>query len=386
LIHRPPTTDFGRYELKKQMRILVIGAGASIAEGLEAGNKFEDCLPAMNNFARKMWSNYNPHPLLDHFLRSIGYEPPKGDARPLFYELEENGITNVEKFFEYAWLNKDKAWLLSEYEAVKEPGKAATLKSDKEDKGEESITEIGKQPLPKDFIRGFRTRYAGDNKISIEPAGQLTYWENMLYHGIGHPMGLLLMQNFFENGVGFKTLKVSQAVANKLSSSDIALNLNYDTVFEIALGQNGIQFQYSPNLRDSHSIYVCKPHGSLNLVVMEDGRGFAFGQPTWLGTPEPPGGFSFQGIIPPRFAKRYDQNPISKMILDTLRHKKPRYITMWGIGLTESDVDLLSLYTAWARRGSVIEIINPDNNVAKRVMELIPCKVHYYENHLEWIK
>lgn len=368
------------------MRILVIGAGASIAEGLEAGNKFDDCLPVMSNFAKKLWWNFNPHPLLDHFLKSIGYTPPKEDSRPLFYELEESGITNVEKFFEYAWVNRNKSWFLSEYDAVKNPGQAATLIPVNKNDEVSTFTKLEGQALPDGFIRGFRSRYAGGNKISIEPAGELTYWENMLYHGIGLPMGLILSNNFFVSGVGFKQLKVSQAVAQKITSSDIVINLNYDTVFEIALEQCAIPFQYSPQTRDYKSIYICKPHGSLNLVVQEDGSGFSFGQPMWLGTPEPPGGFSFQGIIPPRFAKSYEQNKISSMILDTLRHNKPRKITMWGIGLTESDVDLLSLYYAWTKRGASVEVINPDTSVAIKIQELLGCRVEHYMDHSEWIE
>lgn len=368
------------------MRILVIGAGASIAEGLEAGNKFEDCLPVMANFARKMWWNFNPHPLLDHYLRSIGYLPPKEDARPLFYELEAEGVTNIEKFFEYAWRNRNEAWLLSEYDAVKSAGQATTLKPANENGEIVTITENGNQALPTDFIRGLRARYAGENKITFEPAGDLSYWDNMLHHGLGIPMGFLLMNNFFESGVGFKQLVVSQMVAKELNSCDYVLNLNYDTIFEIALEQCGIDFQYSPNIRNGGSIYICKPHGSLNLVVQEDGSGFYFCEPTWLGTPEPPGGFSFQGLIPPRFAKSYEQNQISKMILKTLKHKRPKVVTMWGIGLTESDVDLASLYSAWVRRGSTIEVINPDTSVASKIKRLLNCEVELFENHLDWLK
>jgi len=367
------------------MRILVIGAGASIAEGLAAGNNFDDCLPVMHNFARKMWWNFNPHPLLDHFLKSIGYEPPKEDARPLFFQLEDSGITNVEKFFEFAWRHRKEAWLISEYEAVRESGRAATLKPVDKDGKVSTITEVPGQPLPNDFIRGMRMRSAGKNQVSFEPAGEMSYWENMLYRGLGIPMGMLLMQNFFENGKGFKTLTVSQSVAKTLSPNDLVLNLNYDTVFEIALEQCGLQFVYSPNPRIDDSLYICKPLGSLNLVVLEDGSGFCFGQPTWFGTPEPPNGFSFQGLIPPRFSKSYEQNPISKIILNTLRDHRPKKITMWGIGLTESDVDLLSLYSAWAKRGAVVEIINPDTNVTKKIQKLLNCTVVHYSSHSDWL-
>jgi len=355
------------------MRILVIGAGASVAEGLAAGNAFENCLPVMSNFAKKTWQDFNPHPHLDRFVESLGYIPIKGDARPLFYELEASGITNVERFFEYAWANKDKSWNLSEYELVKSKQGIA-------------IPQDTLSPsLPNDFIKGFRIRSAGQNSITVEPAGEMSFWENMLSRGIGSPISMILMNNFHENGKGFKQLKISQAVARNLCPFDIVLNLNYDTIFEIALEQIQKPFVYSPYESNNNEIEVCKPHGSLNLVLRENSDAFAFGQPTWLGSPEPPGGRSFQGFIPPRFTKCYKQNPIAYTILNSLKDKHPKVITFWGIGLTGSDADLLSLYRAWIKRGSIVEVINPDFHVADKANKLLNCKVQYFVDTTEWL-
>lgn len=63
------------------MRVLVIGAGASLAEaiGLHVPEKFQP--PLMGNFANKFWRDFNPHTILDMFLESMGHQVP---------EMEEN--------------------------------------------------------------------------------------------------------------------------------------------------------------------------------------------------------------------------------------------------------------------------------------------------------
>ena len=189
---------------------------------------------------------------------------------------------------------------------------------------------------------------------------------------------------FFENGVGFKPLVVSQAVARTLAASDLVLNLNYDTVFEIAMEQMGAGFVYSPNKPTPGQILVCKSHGSLNMVVREDGRGFTFGQPQWLGMPEPPGYMSFAGILPPRLNKAYDQHLFAQMIMSPLRDRHPQVLTFWGIGLTESDVDLLELYRGWSRGAVRVEVINPNPEVADRMRSSLGCDVKYYSSVEDW--
>jgi hypothetical protein len=48
----------------------------------------------------------------------------------------------------------------------------------------------------------------------------------------------------------------------------------------------------------------------------------------------------------PRLNKTYDQHPIAKVILDAACNRHPRHIAMWGVGLTDSDADLIDLYSA----------------------------------------
>jgi hypothetical protein len=100
------------------------------------------------------------------------------------------------------------------------------------------------------------------------------------------------------------------------------------------------------------------------MVVNE--RSFTFGQPGWLGLPQPNGYRSFSGFMPPRLNKQYDQHPIAKMIIDSVRDRHPNQVVMWGIGLTESDADLITLYSNWIQSSGSIDIINPSTEVAKK--------------------
>lgn len=57
----------------------------------------------------------------------------------------------------------------------------------------------------------------------------------------------------------------------------------------------------------------------------------------------------------------------------------------WGVGLTESDCDLLDLYQHWSRFASSAEVINPDNSVADKVSKILNLPVSYYAKLDEWI-
>jgi hypothetical protein len=130
------------------------------------------------------------------------------------------------------------------------------------------------------------------------------------------------------------------------------------------------------------SCFVCKPHGSLNMVVND--TCFTFGQPEWLGIPQPSGYRSYSGLIPPRLNKQYAQHPIAHMILSPAKDRRPQTILMWGVGFTESDVDLVSLYTRWAKHADVIEVINPDPKVAAKARILFACEVRNFADVAEW--
>ena len=218
------------------MKHLIVGAGASLAEALALGNPPDVCPPLIRDFARKTWSNYTPHPLLEAYLRDLGHSDLGHDPRELFFELEESGDVDIERFMEFAWANRDRQW------------------------------QVDTTNLPPGYISGLRIESAGSGSLSTVPDGADSFWENLLYHGIGSPLSFLMSQCFFENGKGWRKLELSRSVGEQLAPGDLVLNLNYDTVFELALMQLGCQFVYSPNMPSENQLSVCKPHAGKTSV------------------------------------------------------------------------------------------------------------------------
>jgi len=334
------------------LKILVVGAGATLAQALDLGCPPQICPPLIRDFARKMWSNYNPHPVLDVYLEQLGFNDTRDDLRELFYELEDQGKTNVERFMEFAWQNRFGNFLL-------------------------------KDPVPPGYIWGARIQFHSPTSITVGGGDKITFWDNFLYHGIGNPLVFYLSRCLFENGIGFRSLDLTKSLASKFHARDLVLNLNYDTTFEIALEQLNQPFAYAPNEPTDAQLLVCKPHGSLNMVMND--QEFSFGQPTWLGTPEPPNFRSFSGLIPPRLNKSYDQHPIARIIFDAARDRRPDSFVMWGVGLTESDADLLALYSRWARVAGGVEIINPSTDVADKARAMLKCEVRHFADVPAWL-
>ena len=332
------------------MKIFIVGAGATLAEALAEGNVREQCPPLIKDFARKTWANYTPHPVLEAYLRDLGYTDLGRDPRELFYQLEASGKTNIESFLEFAWINRHRDWKVNE------------------------------ENLPPGYIAGLRVMASGGANVEIGASENGDFWDNLLYHGIGSPLSFLLLQCFFEPGKG--AFALSKSVASHLEPHDVVLNLNYDTVFELALERIGLDFSYSPNQPVTNGILVCKPHGSLNMVMND--KVFTFGQPSWLGMPQPPGYRSYSGIIPPRLNKDYSQHPVAKMILAPVHDLKPQTILIWGIGLANSDVDLINLYRSWAESADRIDIINPAADTAERARNLFRCEVRHFVSPSEW--
>lgn len=335
------------------MRHLIIGAGASLAESLEAGSTAENGMPLLHNFAKKTWQNYTPHPLLEEYLKSIGCSELGRDPREKFYELEEEGLTNIEKFFEFAWVNKDTKY------------------------------KINTEHLPPGYISGLRIKTPEANSSQSSPEANDSFWQNMLYHGIGSPISFQMIKLFHVNGKGWVDLKVSKKVANNLNNNDLILNLNYDTIFELALQQAEFEFHYFSNQTTS-GFTICKPHGSLNMVANK--TEFRFYKPSWLGMPQPQGFQSYSGLIPPRLNKSYAQHPIAKTLISSVYNRKPDVITFWGVGLTESDVDLLALYKQWVSHSKCVEVINPNKEVSKRINELLNVESIQYDSVDQWVK
>lgn len=313
------------------MRILVVGAGASIEEASRAGAPHEFWPPAIGNFAEKLWDS--PHNRffvywLPDYLRSLHIDPGP-DPTALFIELArktDSGI-NVERLFEYCWANRGD---------------------------------------------GFRY-HQGD-------------WADLIDHGILSPLTFLMSQAFYRQGEGINQLGAGKLVASKLKNGDIVLNLNYDTLFEIALEQAGLQVTYAPNSFNGKGVLVAKPHGSINLLA--NSESFWFAQPDSIGAlhSSEDDFRNHVAIVPPRYNKSYEQHPIAQIIFQSIAQTQPKQLTFWGVGLTDSDIDLIEIYGRWMRSAVTVEVINPDAAaVASKVSDILARKVNAYVSIEAWL-
>lgn len=308
------------------MRVLVVGAGASLEEAKRVNAPEKYWPPTIANFAQKLWNgsgnsffNY----WLPDYLIANGIAPG-GDPTSLFISLAEKteGIINIERLFEYCWVNKG-------------------------------------------------AQFVDD-------------WENLIYHGVLNPLNFLLLMAFYENGA-IKQLQAGNLVASALQDGDLVLNLNYDTIFEVAAAQQGLKLYYAPNKFAAPGIIVAKPHGSLNLLAND--KTFWFAQPDCIGA-VPSSGDNFRNwraIIPPRFNKSYTQHPIARIIFREIESFRPSKMSFWGVGLTDSDTDLIEIYRGWLKSSSVVEVINPDKMVQEKAARLLNAEVQHFATIEDWL-
>jgi hypothetical protein len=194
------------------VKILVIGAGATLEESVRLGVAETKRPPLINNFGASLWNSNLALPaslyqFMAGYLEAIGHETGPNPVHT-FIRLEaipRNNV-NVERFFEYAWLHRDSS-------------------------------------------------YQGG-------------WEDLLYMGVFNPLVCLLAENgFFENGVGWRPLRAYQAMARKLMAGDLVVNLNYEPLFEMGARQVGCSFSYVPLSSEPTDFLIAKPHGSINMIV-----------------------------------------------------------------------------------------------------------------------
>lgn len=297
-----------------------------MAEAKSLGIAKEHLPPVMPNFAQKMWADYSPVGFLLLYFAENQIAYTGNDPRELFFELEKNDQINIDKFLEFCWLNRER-------------------------------------------------EISGPSYMKVD-------WDGLLYHGIGSPLSEIIYQCFFISGTDVKDLSQSKSIGATLVAGDLVFNLNYDPVFELALKQLNRPYAYCPNKPSDDDILVCKPHGSLNLVAND--THFCFGEPEWLGQPQPPEYRSYSGIIPPRFNKSYSQSDIGTAILEPVIERKPDSMVMWGVGLTKSDADLNDLYSRWAATARQIDIINPDSSVADEAERRWGHKVRHFDALEKW--
>jgi hypothetical protein len=312
------------------MRLLVVGAGASYAEAEHAGVPEDFRPPFVKNFAKRMWTDSNPHQLLLSFFEHRCIDPTD-DPLARFIELEGSSSSDVsiEPFFEYAYHH-------------------------------------GRVILP--------------GHEQFKPA---SLYDNLLYHGILRPFTFVLLQGLLKDSVQNAPLALTKTVAGHLKPGDAVLNLNYDTIFEIGAEQAGHKLAFLPNKPSADYLAVSKPHGSFNLLVTEGG--FYFAKPYFAGDVQPSdGSTNYGGFVPPRLNKHYDQHPIAHTILQATKEIQPTSVVFWGIGLTESDTDLLSLYQHWTRSAQKVEFINPSVNDLDKAKVLLGVDVDHYSTVADW--
>lgn len=312
--------------------MLVVGAGATYAEAKQAGLPPELQPPLMTTFAQQLWREFNPHLLMSAFLATLGHDGGN-NAAAKFIELESDGVPgmNVERFFAFAYRNRH---LIA-------PGCEA-----------------------------------------YDPA---TEYENLLLHGILGPLTVLLILGLLKPGPqGDPDLPLTRQVAARLRPVDLVVNLNYDTVFELGAQQAGHQIAFLPNRPSSSELPIAKPHGSLNLFLSPSRDRFWFSQPQIVAGIQPADGSrNYLGFVPPRFEKQYDQHPIAEAILERVAPLIPTVVTFWGIGLTDSDHDLLAIFRRWARSAAV-EFINPSQADAARAARLLGVPVLQFPDVDAW--
>ncbi len=314
------------------MRLLVVGAGASYAEAQNAGLPEGLRPPLMKDFAARMWRDYNPHFLLSAYLRQLGHDPGD-DARERFIALEKVQAReiSIERFFEYAYNHRN--WVA---------------------------------PGNQDF----------------HPPSE---YENLLYHGILNPLVFLLVDGLFKHGVETTPLLLTQTIVGHLHPGDTVLNLNYDTIFEIGAEQAGHKLVFLPNKPTKDCLAVSKPHGSMNLFVDPEQRSLYFARPLFAGSVQPgDGSTNYAGIVPPRLNKQYAQHPAAHIIIEATKSIEPTHVIFWGVGLTDSDKDLLDLYRSWCRSANQVDFINPSVAHVEAARDLLDVSARQYNNVADW--
>lgn len=314
------------------MLLLVVGAGASYAEAKHAGLPEELCPPLMKDFAERLWSEFNSHFLLSAYLREINLEPGN-DACATFVALERDQPQNinVESFFEFAYRHRD---------------------------------------------------FVAPGHEQFEPA---TEYENLLLHGIFNPLVNLLVQGLYKHGPETTQLTLAQTVARQLRPGDTVLNLNYDTIFEIGARRAGHDLVFLPNQPSKPSLSISKPHGSMNLLVDMNRQSFCFAEPLFVGSVQPSDGSrNYIGFVPPRLNKQYEQHPVAHAIIEATKNIEPNHVVFWGVGLTDSDTDLLELFRRWCQTSDRVDFINPSAAHVEQAKMRLCTDATRYDSVADW--
>lgn len=212
-----------------------------------------------------------------------------------------------------------------------------------------------------------------------------TEYDNLLLHGILSPLCFLLQMGVLSKGPGESPLPLAERVARRLSSADLVMNLNYDTLFELGAQRAGHALSFLPRPAAPGHLAISKPHGSMNLLVDFKAGRIGFSPTLYAGPVQPADGTrNYVGFVPPRFGKQYDQHPVAEVIIEATARFEPTTLTFWGVGLTDSDHDLLALYRTWSARAETVEFINPGRSDVERAAGLLGRDVTRFTNVDAW--
>jgi hypothetical protein len=214
-----------------------------------------------------------------------------------------------------------------------------------------------------------------------------TFWSAFIHDGIYLSLFARFSQQF---GLGLgRQMVAGRRVALSVAPEDAVINLNYDLAFDLALKQAGRSICYGPETRPG-TVMVLKPHGSFNLYVNVSNGNCFFEEPDRIagsvGIPGPDGGvfFAQEGIVPPRLHKSYRQHPSAEIILATGRPFSPTTVTFWGVGLTDSDVDLLAVYREATAAATLVEFVNPSAAAVQNAERLLGVQIQHFESLDSW--
>jgi len=216
-------------------------------------------------------------------------------------------------------------------------------------------------------------------------------WEALAWDGVlTNLIGVCIAQFGFGPAHSMPGLLAGNEVASCLVPGDRIINLNYDTLLELALQQAGRFLVYAPESARG-AIVVYKPHGSINLYADRLTGDAFFADPSQMrgsvALRDSDGRVwsTASAIVPPRMAKTYEQHPVAVRILSTVGHFKPEIVTFWGVGMTTSDVDLLHIYKAACSSAIEVEFINPDPDAHRHAQDALGISIQRYERLSDWL-
>lgn len=351
-------------------RMLVIGAGATIEECIRSGampNNPEWAFPTISNFCNRL---FDPLPTPHLTLTETEVKVTSTTTSGALLAATANYLLNQQISFDDRFLKPQDGDTYTTEDLTRNP---VVIFCDLE-KQDPHLHNI-------ETLCEFTWQLWGNKS---------EYWNSFIHEGIYFKLSTCFSMQFgFGNNLKF--MKAGNKVCSILNIEDIVLNLNYDIAFDLALQQSQKLFSYSPELLPN-TISVLKPHGSFNLYTTHQRpvKDHIFLQPDRLktfGAIEKHKGkrlSPYGGIIPPRLNKNYEQHPLAKEILGVGRPLSPKIITFWGVGLTPSDIDLLTVYREASENAIAIEFINPNPDAHKKSEKLLDRQIKYFPTLHSW--